>query len=209
MKILGISQRVEHVENYSEKRDCLDQQWSKLAYELGFIPVPLPNIQIENIPELITTLGIDAILLSGGNSIATLNPDSQDAAPERDAFETTLITFALSNNIPIVGVCRGMQMINCYFGGELLPIEKHVAIKHKIYSQQPEYSLPKYVNSYHNWAIKQNSLPSKLRTIALDSAGYVEAFDSIEDKVLGLMWHPEREAPFNPKDIQLLKRFLL
>lgn len=209
MKKLGISQRVEVVQAYNERRDCLDQQWSNLAYKLGVIPVPLPNVSVEYAPELIESLGIDAVLLSGGNSIAKLNPDANDAAPERDAFESALLSVALSKSLPIIGVCRGMQMINSYFGGKLTPIEKHVAIKHQIYTQQPEYSLPTNVNSYHNWAIKGCNLPSELRAIALDADGNVEAFDSIDKRILGLMWHPEREAPFNQKDIQLIERFLL
>ena len=57
MKILAISQRVEKIAKYNEQRDCLDQRWWDMAYSLGFIPIPLPNmpcdqIEILNIEEL-------------------------------------------------------------------------------------------------------------------------------------------------------------
>ena len=62
MRNLGITQRVEIVETHSERRDSLDQRWSVLANEMGFIPIPLPNSSTEIIPEFIKTLKLDAII---------------------------------------------------------------------------------------------------------------------------------------------------
>jgi len=210
MKRLGITQRVENITAYGERRDCLDQRWSVLANELGYIPIPLPNIGKLDISNLLDSLQLDAIILSGGNSITKLNPTATDVAPERDIFEIALIEEGIKRAIPILGVCRGMQIINIYYGGQLLPIEGHVASYHKlnIASDYSEYIL-EMVNSYHNWAIKSSDLASGLIPIASDEKGSIEAFIHESKPVAGLMWHPERETPFKQQDIKLIKKFLL
>lgn len=209
MKRIGITQRVEFIKSYGERRDCLDQRWSELMYAIGYIPVPLPNVEPARVPLLVYSLGLDAILLSGGNSIVVTNPGADDVAPERDAFEASLLKFALSNSIPVLGICRGMQMINWYFGGKLTPVHRHIATRHRIFVQPSNFVLPSLVNSFHNWGIKKEDLPTELRPIAFDDNGFVEAFEAIDNRLLGLMWHPEREKPFNTLDIQLFKDFLL
>jgi len=214
MKRLGITQRVEHIERYNERRDCLDQRWSSFAFELGYIPVPLPNIPADKVSDLLDNLNLDAILLSGGNSIAltvqsATTPPATDTAPERDAFESALLDNALDHKIPLLGVCRGMQMINLYLGGTLSPINEHVAVRHPLRPLKDCYQLPYEVNSYHNWGIGTDNLAKELTAIALDSDGNVEAFEHQTKKLFGIMWHPERELPFNTLDIQIIKRFLL
>jgi N5-(cytidine 5'-diphosphoramidyl)-L-glutamine hydrolase len=210
MKRLGITQRVENIAAYSERRDCLDQRWSVLADELGYIPIPLPNIGNKSVSKLLDSLQLDAIILSGGNSITQLNPGALDVAPERDAFEIALINEASIRAIPILGVCRGMQMINLYCGGQLSTIKGHVAVRHKL-NIAPEYSeyILETVNSYHNWAIKLSDLAPDLIPIARDEQGNIEAFIYKTQAMLGIMWHPERERPFKQQDIKLIKKFLL
>ncbi len=208
MKLLGITQRVDAIKSYGERRDCLDQRWSDLALHLNYLPVALPNIPPEKVEPLIDSMGLDAIIFSGGNTIASLDPLAADTSPERDAFESELLRLALIKNIPVIGVCRGMQMINLAFGGRLNQITGHVATQHAIYSKAPAYQFPEKVNSYHNWGINNDGLAHKLEMIALDAEGHIEAYKHPNAKLLGLMWHPEREKPFNPLDIKLLTRFL-
>jgi N5-(cytidine 5'-diphosphoramidyl)-L-glutamine hydrolase len=208
MKRLGITQRVENIRSYNERRDCLDQRWSMLAFHLGYFPVPLPNIAAEKVSALLDNLKLDGILLSGGNSIVSLYPNADDLAPERDAFEQAILDETIKRNIPIVGVCRGMQLINVVFGGRLVPINDHVAKDHLI-KHVENRPIPERVNSYHNWAIPQDGLAAILTPIAFDLAGNVEAFECVDKNILGIMWHPEREHPFNPLDVELIKRYLL
>jgi gamma-glutamyl-gamma-aminobutyrate hydrolase PuuD len=207
MKRLGISQRVEHVQSYGERRDCLDQRWASFALQLGYVPVPLANVPPDQVQMLLDNLELDGVLLSGGNSLAHLDPSAGDAAPERDAFEATLLRDALDREIHVVGICRGMQLINIEFGGELCSISDHVASRHSL-SQEGDVKIPSTVNSYHKWAIPGSGLPQEFTPLALDQAGNVEAFDGKEKHLLGLMWHPEREQPFRPLDIELIKRYL-
>lgn len=209
MKLLGVTQRVEVVQEYAERRDCLDQRWYKFANALGYIAVPLPNVSPDQLPSLLKAIPLDAILLSGGNSIASLEPAAKDAAPERDEFESALIGLAFSHSIPLVGVCRGMQMINVYLGGKLLPVTGHVAVRHELLTSISSLKLPANVNSYHNWCIPKTGLANDLEAIAYDDNANIEAYIHIDKKVIGVMWHPERELCFNSLDIDLIKRILL
>ena len=208
MRRLGITQRVESIAAYNERRDCLDQRWFDLAFELGFVPVPLANVAPSKVPDYISNLDLSAIVFSGGNSLCSLNPDAADVASERDAFESSLLKFCELKKIPVVGVCRGMQVINDYFGGRMTPIQGHVATRHQIYPQLSNYKVPLEVNSFHNWGILSIDLAPQLKIIALDKDNNVEAFLHRDKCALGLMWHPERETPFNNFDIDLIKEFL-
>ncbi|MEW6999750.1 type 1 glutamine amidotransferase [Colwelliaceae bacterium BS250] len=209
MKRIGITQRVEIVKSYGERRDCLDQQWSNFIIQLGYIPVPLPNVTADMAGELVNNLQLDAIILSGGNSIASLNPEAPDAAPERDDFENAIISIALGINIPVIGVCRGMQVLNLALGGSLASIQGHVGQRHPINSNIKGFNLPKTVNSFHNYCVPNKGLAESLEPLAYDEDGNIEAFYNISRNILGIMWHPEREENFINLDIQLFKRFLL
>jgi gamma-glutamyl-gamma-aminobutyrate hydrolase PuuD len=208
MNRIGITQRVEVVPHYGERRDCLDQRWSDLVLKLGYLPIPLPNIAPENVAKLVESLQISAVILSGGNSIACLNPETSDAAPERDAFENALIPIIFAKNLPVIGVCRGMQLLNLYMGGSLQEMSGHVAVRHTLNSCSCEYTLPTEVNSYHNYGIANNGLADTLKPLACDDAGNVEGFYRSDMPMLGVMWHPEREEQFSQCDIQLFERFL-
>jgi N5-(cytidine 5'-diphosphoramidyl)-L-glutamine hydrolase len=208
LKRIGITQRVEIVKHYDERRDCLDQQWSKFVIQLGYIPVPLPNVAAEMAEQLIKALQLDGLILSGGNSIASLSPQSPDAAPERDNFEKALISAALAMSIPLVGVCRGMQILNLTMGGRVSKITNHVGQRHAIISEVAGFDLPKKVNSFHNYGIPLHGLAQPLQALAYDEDGNIEAFFDLGRAILGIMWHPEREERFTNLDIQLFKRFL-
>jgi len=209
VKLVGLSHRVDFIESYGERRDSIDQQWYKFVSNLGALPISLPNLSKEDITPLLNKLELDAIILTGGNSLSTLEPLANDAAPERDEFEIKLIKHALEKKIPLIGVCRGMQIINQYFGGSLAKITGHVAVRHPIISEDSSYKMPKNVNSFHNWSIPHYGLAELLITLAKDEVGNIEAYRSEDHKVLGIMWHPERERPFLENDIQLIKRIIL
>jgi len=122
-----------------------------------------------------------------------------------------LIELALSERIPILGVCRGMQMINIHFGGKLIPIQNHVKTEHELYplSVGVGLGLKKSVNSYHTFTIQREELAQCLKPIALDSEGNVEAFAHTAKPIFGIMWHPEREKPFDPSDMNLIRKLIL
>ena len=209
MKKLGITQRVENIIEYNERRDCLDQRLSSLSYHLGFIPLPLPNLHLIDIQKYFDEVKLDAIILSGGNSIGALDSELDDISNERDEFEFSILELAIIRKIPVFGICRGLQIINLFFGGTLSRIQEHVNNNHEI-EIESSYSgqLPEIVNSYHNWGINQSELSSELKPIAWDSKMNVEACIHIENPIAGVMWHPEREKPYK-KDIEFMSNLLL
>ncbi|MFA0113365.1 type 1 glutamine amidotransferase [Vibrio sp. 10N.261.46.E11] len=219
MKKVGITQRVEVVPHYLERRDCLDQRWSDFALALGFIPIPLPNLPTEAVNDMVEALALDAVILSGGNSL-TLLGEAQDVAPERDGFELALITSAIERGLPVLGICRGMQMLNSYFGGELKTIEGHVAKDHVIIvntngiftendSTTSQDIKVRTVNSYHSWGITQQGLAEGLMPLAVDDQGYIEAFKHSQYSILAMMWHPERVSGFDLTDFEFIRTNLL
>lgn len=205
MKRIGITQRVDIISSYGERRDALDQQWYKLLLELNILPIPLPNISPEFVSVFVDDLRLDGVLLTGGNSLSHLDFSAEDKAPERDAFELALLSYAEKKAIPVFGICRGMQVINHYFGGGLVKVEGHIAQNHKLISLKESIPLPSMVNSYHSWAVPNGGLANVLDAIAVDEAGNIEAFSHKEKKIAGIGWHPEREIKFNILDLNFIK----
>ena len=102
MKAVAITQRVSVVSVYGERRDCLDQSWTKFLAARGLLPVLLPNFA-EAALALCKGTGIAGLVLTGGNDLAVLGGD----APERDAVENALLDLAERRGLPVLGVCRG------------------------------------------------------------------------------------------------------
>ncbi|PKL76273.1 MAG: gamma-glutamyl-gamma-aminobutyrate hydrolase, partial [Candidatus Melainabacteria bacterium HGW-Melainabacteria-1] len=109
--LIAITQRVAEVAAYSERRDALDQRWYSLLAQAGLLPMLLPN-QPDMALELVSRLQPAGLLLSGGNTLSVYGGD----APERDATERALLSgWALPEQKPVLGVCRGMQLLQHYF----------------------------------------------------------------------------------------------
>jgi len=123
LKKIFISQRVDIINN--ERRDSCSQEWNELAINCGFIPIFVPN-NIKLVYSLLSFISPDGIILTGGNDLVEYNGN----APERDEVESLLIEYALINNLPLLGVCRGMQMILNYFNNKLVKVKNHVRTQH-------------------------------------------------------------------------------
>jgi Predicted glutamine amidotransferases len=95
---LGLTQRVTIIEEYGERRDCLDQAWTTLLEEWGYQPVPLPNT-IADVNTYLESLDLDGIVLTSGNDLAHLE-DAIVPAPERDEFESAVLDWALDRSRP-------------------------------------------------------------------------------------------------------------
>ncbi|WP_420390490.1 gamma-glutamyl-gamma-aminobutyrate hydrolase family protein [Marinobacter sp.] len=201
---IGISQRVEVVASYGEHRDCLDQQWFRFLEALGFMPVPIPN-SLSNLNEWLASTGIEGFILSGGNDLSHL-PDAINTSAERDETERTLLAFARQRGWPVIGVCRGLQMMNVWLGGQLTPVSDHTAVRHAVTpALQTNSWFHSYqdVNSFHNWGIAPDGLAVDLLPQLLSPEGDIEAYVHRSLPWAGIMWHPEREAPFAERDKQL------
>lgn len=209
MKKLAISQRVQEHDAYKERRDCLDQRWYRFADRLDCAPIPLPNVPVEKAASYLALIEPDAIILSGGNTLLADREAATDAAPERDAFEAALLEWALASNRPVLGICRGMQFINRYFGGTNCEVSGHVGVRHRVsFRGDLSDTALMDVNSFHEWGLRPAQLGEELEVLALAEDGTVEALSHATRKVAGVMWHPEREEPFSDFDLSLTRRFL-
>jgi len=207
VKILAISQRIEKIEEYSEIRDSLDQSWTRLISRLDFLPVPLPNLVSPF--NFIETVKPSAIILSGGNTINNIDKADPSSSIQRDNFEEGILTIAIERGIPVVGVCRGMQMINLFFKGSTSKSKGHVGARHNV-NFEGKYSEfnTRPVNSYHKWCISESDLGNSLMPFAIAEDKTIEGFYHKDHPIFGIMWHPEREEPYNNYDINLLKKFV-
>jgi len=198
--IIGITQRADKVSAYNEYRDALDQRLVNWVIEAGFTPVPIPNTLVDqdfpiknksNLDNWLNRLDIDALLLSGGNSIGD--------APKRDLTEIGLLKWAEINRKPVLGICRGMQIMGTYNGASLIEVSGHVGTRHQIHSKNSlEQFLPKIVNSYHNFAL--SACPDEFQIMAYSEDDNIEAIIHKELPWEGWMWHPEREEIFTKID---------
>ncbi|QCG93172.1 gamma-glutamyl-gamma-aminobutyrate hydrolase (plasmid) [Azospirillum sp. TSA2s] len=197
---VGVTQRVQIDPRHGERRDALDQRWHPFLAACGIVGVPLPNDPALALKS-VRALGLRGILLTGGNDLAVLGGD----APERDATEAALLELAV-RGLPVLGVCRGLQMILAHFDAVPTPVAGHVAVRHPLVFQGQSRT----VNSYHGYgaaaAMVAMATAGALEvTAAVD--GTVEAVRHRSLPIAGLMWHPEREAPFDPLDIEFFKNF--
>ncbi len=193
MKIAVISQRVDEIKDYGEIRDALDEAWQQLFLQMNTALVPVPNTP-ETVKLILERLRPEAIILSGGN-----NPVSYGgSALQRDLTDELLIQYGIEHDVPLLGVCRGMQSIALYFGGTLKKVEGHVAVRHEI-----EGETAREVNSYHGYAVDQPGNQIKVTSRAKD--GTVEAICHETYRMYGIMWHPERVKGFSQDDIEWIK----
>ena len=196
MKVVAVTQRVSIVPAYGERRDCLDQAWTRFLRTCGLLPLALPN-DPDTAARLCEAGEVAGLVLTGGNDLVPLGGD----APERDATENTLLDLAECRNLPALGVCRGMQVIQHRFRIELRPVAGHVAPRQTIDID----GVPTEVNSYHRFGAVDSCPPLDVWARSADRT--VKAVRHSSRLITGIMWHPERFVPFRTADIALFRQF--
>ena len=188
-----------------ELRDALAHDWwDFLARAVPhMLAITVPNTGDAALP-LLDTLPVGGLLLTGG--------DDWSVFPERDATETALWAWARQRGLPVLGVCRGAQVINRLLGGSVSKgfDPAHVGTRHDIHCQPwPGLSAvssgQREVNSFHRCGLRPADLAPGLRAWAHDIDGTIEAFADDKGQVLGILWHPEREHPAQDADLVLFK----
>ena len=127
MKKIIVSQRIDYLKSRDEIRDSIDQNLIYFLQKLECLSIPIPNFKINTgimTSNFLKSIKPDGIVLSGGNNISQY--------PDRDELEFNLIEYAIKYKIPLIGICRGMQIINHYFEGSLIKINNHVNVNHKV-----------------------------------------------------------------------------
>jgi putative glutamine amidotransferase len=196
MRLIAVTQRVDEAPvaaDAIERRDALDQRWVAFLAAAGCLASPLPNAPDAALA-LFAELPFDGLLLTGGNDLAACG----GGAPERDATEFALLAAARTRGLPVIGVCRGMQVLQVAFGAQLEPVHGHVRDRQEILVE----GRPTRVNSYHRWGA-QRTAPD-LAVWARSQDGVIKAVRHRCEPLVGLMWHPERMQPFRADDLALV-----
>lgn len=198
MKKIAISQRLE-LSKHNELRCQLDIKLNSFISKCGFTPVPIPyfstkgKASIHKLRKWINIIKPNGIILSGGSDIGKNKI--------RDVSEKLLINISIRKNIPLIGICRGMQLIGNYFNTKLIKVKNHVNQKHNILSRSKKLK----VNSFHNYSLKD--CPKNFKILFHSEDGHIEAIHSKNKKIYACMWHPERNKKFEKWDIKIFKSF--
>lgn len=189
--------------SYESSHISLNRLYCDYVISCGGLPVILPFFFEKNHLSDICQI-IDGIIFSGGGDIApsyygeNVLYDSSNTIQERDRYELSLINCILNNNIPFLGICRGIQLINVAMGGTLNQhITAHSETTHEI-NINPEtilYDLVKEskikVNSFHHQSLKK--IGNGLTISAYSNDGQTEAIELKNYPFgMGVQWHPER-----------------
>jgi len=198
----------------------VDQAMADRVVAAGGLPVLLPLLTADE-DVLALADRLDGLLLTGGVDLDPSSWGSTDrrfpGQPERDRFELTLLTRVRARRRPVLGICRGHQLLNVAFGGTLIidiPSDhagaglhrdavRYDTIRHSV--SLPEDSFLRNlldvptdrieVNSVHHQAIRQ--LGDGLLASAWSDDGLIEAIEALSDAwTRGVQWHPE----WNPHD---------
>ena len=209
MPVIGITG------NYGDLTCKLGRGYYQSVVEAGGVPVIIPPLADRHV--IINTLSrIDGLILSGGGDYNPLwageepSPLLHGINQERDNAELLITRLAYNRQIPILGICRGIQTLAIALGGKVKQDISDVAtVKH---SQDADRSEPThsvaiepdstlaeiyqsdlstlYVNSFHHQAVSDPG--TKFRVVATAPDGVIEAMESSEYKpILGVQWHPE------------------
>ena len=199
--------------NYNELTCKLAEGYYKQIVEAGGTPVIIPPVSDK--ASILSTLDrIDALLLSGGADYNPLYAGEEPCAKlgginaERDLPELLIAQLAYNRQMPILGICRGIQTLAMALGGHVkqdisdIQTIKHsqdadrsqathsvsIAIDSTLYNIYKEETL--FVNSFHHQAV--DDAGAHFRTVAKSADGMIEAIESTDFKsVIGVQWHPE------------------
>lgn len=175
----------------------------------------------------------DGILLTGGNDIdpekygETQLNDTITLAPVRDKMEMKVCDLAVERNLPVLGICRGVQLINVYFGGTLyqdIPAQLQTEVKHRMEpphhrschncildKDSPLFALVGEnvigVNSHHHQSIKD--IAPGFLVMGRCEDGVIEAIWKPGKPFLwGVQWHPEKIWDIEESSAKVFEAFL-
>lgn len=226
--VIGITTDVQQ-----DGENILKNTYVQAVIRAGGLPMIVPVGLEQDVEQLIEMF--DGLLLSGGNDINPMlfNEEPHEylgvVSPSRDSSELELARRMLKTGKPILGICRGLQVLNVAVGGTLYqdlykqkdsPILQHIQKAPNThcshYVQLDKGSLLEsiagseriQVNSYHHQSLKE--VPSDFKVTAVASDGIVEAIESTDEQfVLGVQWHPEAlSAAGDAVSLRIFERFI-
>jgi putative glutamine amidotransferase len=216
------------------KRDLTNEAYTTSLVKAGAIPILLPVIQEATQTQIDSLLGLcDGLLLPGGYDIEpSFYQEPRHGLcgvsdTKTDSFQLALLTSALEKQKPVLGICKGAQMINVGFGGTLYQdytLRKNDGFHHNHY-ENPTQSCHSVtlckdtllasifkrselqVNSLHHQQIQ--TLGQGLKTAALAGDGGIEAVETISGSwCVGVQWHPEAMMMASEEMLPLFSAFV-
>ena len=214
------------------KRSDVNNDYILSVIKNGGVPFIIPFNENEEVIKAQMEM-VDGLLLSGGHDVSPRNygeeptPKLGDIFPERDDFEYGLLKAAVEAKKPVLGICRGSQIINTYFKGSLYQDLSYIGadvLKHNqvCFPSQVTHSVivdktsklfeifgeEKFmVNSFHHQAIKE--VGHGLVKMAEAPDGVIEAVEKTDYPFLvGVQWHPEMLHESVEKMNKLFERFI-
>ena len=199
MRYIGITPRLLLHSQYNEVREALALDWGKLFIadtdsKDGVFYSYLPLVLDYNIPFAYYAQDLCGVILSGGNDLSEFCDDS--LSKMRDAYEYTIIKYCITNFLPLLGVCRGAQIIARYFDSTLRQCDGHVGL-HTLKDLRDSQDF--LTNSYHRYCIDE--LGQELIALAEAQDLSIESFRHRSLAIFGVMWHIEREKGLQNRHI--------
>jgi putative glutamine amidotransferase len=205
--VIGITTR--RMDTETLHLDVVDRAYGDAIWQSGGTPHLLPRPAD---PSGGTLTGLDGLLLSGGGDVDPANygeatsPESGGIDPGRDAWEIALVRQALQMGVPVLGVCRGCQVLNVAYGGTLVQhLPTRSPLPHLVLARESvahgvrvepgtqlfavEGTTEIDVNSVHHQAV--DTLGECLRSTAWAEDGTIEAIEHLTEPAIGVQWHPE------------------
>jgi putative glutamine amidotransferase len=210
--IIGIatSHSVDHTQAGPLASVSVPLEYCRAVEEAGGLPVLLPTTGSADVSQLVSTLS--GLLLIGGEDVdaalygAARLPGSDQPNRARDRTEVALVREAVRTRKPVLGVCRGVQVVNVALGGSLQQRVPEDRVEHwssfgpsHLVSLTPGSAVQSVhgaaelmVNSFHRQAVDR--LAPTLCASAFAPDGVVEAVESLDRRspVIGVQWHPEQ-----------------
>lgn len=203
-----------------EARDGISRDWIQYLESLSIQPI-LVTAAYQDPVGFLNDFDVKGLLLSNGSNVA----DDRDATtpveggdPLRDRMEHRLVEWAMKARLPILGVCRGAQLLNVHFGGLLHRAVGKGGLNHAGTTHSVEICDPTFVerlgcstltvNSYHQQGMTEAMLGKELKAFARSSDGVVEGFFHPDRPLWGIQWHPERPSPSASVDRTLVEHWI-
>lgn len=198
-------------------RNQIHARYVQSVVNAGGLPLLIPlQFPLDSIPRLVSFF--DGILIIGGNDVAIdryggiAHPSVSAPNPERDTLEIAISRMALTQRLPLFGICRGEQVMNVAAGGTLysdIPSQFETALRHNQPDEVPIAKLTQRVrvlpdsqlfaivqterlwtNTFHHQAV--DALGDGFRAAAFGSDGLIEAIEYPDHPfAIGVQWHPE------------------